>query len=322
MMTNVDGTLNVLIRARADIATDIVGLTLEPLDGGALPAFVAGAHIDVHVAPGLIRQYSLANDPCDTHCYRIGVLRDPKSRGGSVAIHERFKAGEVLKISAPRCNFPLNPEATSSLLFAGGIGITPILSMAYKLHSNGQDFSIHYASRSRDRAAFVEELTTGEFRDKANLYFDDGAPDQRFDLDRALLAAGPSADVYVCGPAGFITFVVEGARRLGWQESRIHVEHFGAEVSTTGKSFVVEARKSGVEIRVDEGQTISQALAAAGVCVPVSCEQGVCGTCLTRVLEGTPDHRDCYQTDEEKAAGDYITPCCSRALSARMVLDL
>ncbi|MES2262604.1 MAG: PDR/VanB family oxidoreductase [Pseudomonadota bacterium] len=321
-MTNVDGTLTVLIRARTDIATDIVGLTLEPLDGGPLPEFVAGAHIDVHLAPGLTRQYSLANNPCETHRYKIGVLRDPKSRGGSIAVHQQLKVGELLRIGKPRCNFPLNPAATSSVLIAGGIGITPILSMAYRLHATGQDFSVHYTCRSRDRAAFVDELTNGEFASRANLYFDDAAADDRFNLERTLLAAGRDADIYVCGPGGFINFVVDGARALDWKESKIHVEHFGADVSTAGASFVVEARKSGVEVRVLENQTISQALAAAGVCVPVSCEQGVCGTCLTRVLDGKPDHRDFYQTDDEKAAGDFMTPCCSRSLGERIVLDL
>jgi vanillate O-demethylase ferredoxin subunit len=321
-MSSAEDFLSVRILSRQDLATDIVSLELVAVDGADLPPFDPGAHVDVHVAPGIVRQYSLCNDPAERHRYRLGILRDASSRGGSVEIHRAFAAGQVVRISRPRCNFRLAAQAGRSILVAGGIGITPLLSMAYRLHAEGADFALHYCTRSRERTAFLSELAASGFADRVHLHHDDGLPEQRFSMESCLPPVDPAAHLYVCGPTGFIDFVTKGASRKGWETGQIHVEHFTAEVSTEGATFTVVAAISGVTVKVSAGQTIAQALIAGGVDMPLSCEQGICGTCLTRVIEGIPDHRDQYQTDQEKAANDYMTPCCSRALSARLVLDL
>lgn len=310
----------VRIAARQMAAQDIVAVELVPVDGTPLPGFAAGAHIDVQVAPGLIRQYSLHNDPRETHRYCIGVLKDPASRGGSQAVHRGFQVGDIVSISAPRNLFPVDDAAAESVLLAGGIGITPILCMAEHLAAQGRPFSLHYCARSRERAAFVERLQQPHLAAAAALHFD--AEGERFSLAGALEGKVRTAHLYICGPGGFINAMKEAALALGMGPAQIHIEHFGAEVALDGGAFTVVAQRSGLEFQVAETETIAQALAARGVCVALSCEQGVCGTCLTRVVEGIPDHRDLFQSDEEKEANDMITICCSRAKSGRLVLDL
>jgi vanillate O-demethylase ferredoxin subunit len=312
--------LDVRIARREDTATDTVALELVALDGGELPPFEAGAHVDVVVAPGLMRQYSLCNDPRERHRYRLGVLRDPASRGGSESVHRHFAEGQVIRIGRPRCNFPLAADDRPAVLVAGGIGITPLLSMAHALHTRGTPFVLHHCARSADRAAFAHELAASAFAPSVRSHHDDGPPAQRFALDEAL--ADTRGHLYVCGPEGFIEFVTQGAAARGWPAERVHVEHFKAGVSQTGTAFTVVAARSGVSVQVPEGRSVAQALIEAGVDIPLSCEQGICGTCLVPVLEGTPEHRDEYQTDEEKAANTHMTPCCSRARSARLVLDV
>jgi vanillate O-demethylase ferredoxin subunit len=321
-MSSTDDCLDVCILSRSEVATDIVSLELVAADGGALPPFEPGSHVDVHVAPGIVRQYSLCNDPVENHRYRLGILLDASSRGGSAEIHRAFAAGQRIRISKPRCNFHLAPQSQRSILVAGGIGITPLLAMAYRLQAEGADFTLHYCTRSRERTAFAAELASAGFASRVELHHDDGPPGQRFRLDAALAPGETGAHLYVCGPGGFIDFVTEGAKQAGWDASRIHVEHFAAQVSTEGAAFTVVAANSGISVQVGSGQTVAQALIAAGVEVALSCEQGVCGTCLTRVIEGRPDHRDLYQTDDEKAANTHMTPCCSRSLSARLVLEI
>ncbi|MBP0627644.1 MULTISPECIES: PDR/VanB family oxidoreductase [unclassified Cupriavidus] len=320
MTTN---SLEVSVIARERAASDIVRITLAAPDGEQLPEFAAGSHIDVHVDAGLVRQYSLINHPGERGHYVIGVLLDGKSRGGSKAIHSDFHVGRSVRIGSPRCNFPLLTSAKHSILFAGGIGITPILSMARELSARGQSYTLHYCCRSRDKAAFLEEIAALDPGEEFRLHLDDGTPDQRFVLADCLPEMEPDTHMYICGPEGFINHVVGGAEAAGWPASQVHVERFSANVDVTGDSFVVVAARSQAEVVVSKEETIVQALARVGIAVPVSCEQGVCGTCLTRVIEGKPDHRDMFQTDEEKEADSQcITPCCSRSMSGRLVLDL
>lgn len=315
--------LAVRIARKAVEAIDIVSLELAPLEGATLPPFSAGSHIDVEVKPGVLRQYSLCNDPTESHRYLIGVLRDPASRGGSVAVHELLQEGQVLNISAPRNHFALVP-ARRSVLFAGGIGVTPILCMAERLACSGADFEMHYCARSADRAAFVARIRASSFADRVHLHFDDGDAAHKLDLGAALDQAGPDAHLYVCGPGGFIDFITRGAAERGWSSERVHFEYFaGQKVDTSADgSFEVRLASSGKTVSVSATRSVVQALREVGVNVEVSCEQGVCGTCLTRVLEGEVDHRDNYLTDEEKAAHDQFLPCCSRARSRLLVLDL
>ncbi|ENO85099.1 PDR/VanB family oxidoreductase [Thauera linaloolentis] len=314
--------LKVRIVRKAVEATDIVSLELAAPDGGRLPGFSAGSHIDLEVRPGLVRQYSLCNDPGETHRYLIGVLRDPASRGGSAAVHDELAEGQVVNISAPRNHFPLVPAA-QSLLFAGGIGITPILCMAERLAQSGADFVLHYCARSVDRAAFLERIRASGFAERVHLHFDDGDAAQKLALGAVLDGAAADAHLYVCGPGGFIDFVTQGAQARGWAGERVHFEYFaGQQIDTSGDGeFDVKLASSGKVVTVLPGKTVVQALRAAGVEIEVSCEQGVCGTCLTRVLDGAPDHRDNFLSDEEKAVNDQFLPCCSRARGL-LVLDL
>ena len=314
--------LDVLIRRRVIEADGIVMLELVSATGEPLPPFEAGAHIDVHIGPDLIRQYSLCNDPAVTSCYRLGVLLDPRSRGGSAAVHATFLEGQALRIGLPRNNFPLAEGARRSILAAGGIGITPLLAMAFRLHATGAAFELHYCSRTAGQTAFRTLLAEAPFADRVIHHFDDGAPEQRFSPDAVLTPADADTHLYICGPSGFMDYVHSAAEARGWPAANIHLEHFGAEVDVGGDSFQVRAEQSGVTVTVGRDETIAQALEKAGVDILTSCEQGVCGACLTRVLAGEPDHRDAYQTVEEKAANSHVTICCSRSRSPMLVLDL
>lgn len=315
--------LQVKVLSKTREADDIAGFELVSLDGQPLPSFSAGSHIDVHVGAGLIRQYSLCNAPHDSRHYQIAVLRDANSRGGSAGMHEEIEVGAVLNISAPRNHFPLTP-AKRSILLAGGIGVTPILCMAEQLAASGADFVLHYCARAPERTAFRERIAASSFAGQVSYHYDSGADEQKLKL--AELIATPDADthIYVCGPGGFIDHVVNTAKQQGWPAPQVHLEYFGATQRESGGelAFEVKIASSGQVYTIPAGASVIQVLAKHGVDIPVSCEQGVCGTCLTRVLEGVPEHRDLYLTDEERAANDQFTPCCSRASSAMLVLDL
>lgn len=326
---NTAATLQVRVARKAVEAQDIVTLELAPAAAAqTLPAFSAGSHIDVTLnAPDgrtLTRQYSLCNDPRETHRYVIGVLRDAASRGGSQAVHEQVNEGDELTISAPRNHFALAAEAKRHLLLAGGIGVTPILCMAEQLAHEGADFEMHYATRSAARTAFRSRLQAATYAGRVHMHHDDGPEEQKLNLKALLETSPPGTHLYVCGPRGFMDAVLGTARAQGWPEAQLHYEFFGADVRAEAGdgAFDVRLASSGRVITIAKEQTVTQALSAAGVDVMVSCEQGVCGTCLTRVLEGTPDHRDSYLTPEEQAANDQFTPCCSRSKTPLLVLDL
>ena len=317
-----DQLLQVEIVGRREDADGIVVLELMPIDGTALPAFEPGAHVDVHIGPDLVRQYSLCGESSRTDRYRLGILRDPASRGGSAAIHERFHVGERIRISPPRNNFPLAKGAEAAVLLGGGIGVTPLLAMAHHLHAYGLPFTLHYCARSREKAGFLRELASAAYAESVHLHFDDEDPAQRLDPLRDFPASASGAHLYVCGPTGFMDWVIASAGKLGFPDDHVHKEYFGAEVDTSGDAFEVLLSRSGRTVPVASGQSIVAALKTVGVKVEVSCEQGVCGTCLCDVLEGTPDHRDSYLTDEEKAGNDQMMLCCSRAKTPQLVLDL
>ncbi len=314
--------LNVVVRKREIQGTDVVVLDLGRADGAALPAFEAGAHVDIHVAPGLVRQYSLCSDPAEVSVYRLGVLKDPASRGGSVQVHDSLHEGREVQISAPRNLFPLAADARRSILLGGGIGITPMIAMAHALHRQGADFELHYCGRSRSRSAFLDELAKAPFAARVVTHFDDEEAAQRLDLAAVLGKADTGTHMYTCGPSGFMDWVIAGARAQGYDEAQIHKEYFQVEVDASGGGFEVVAARSNKTVQVAEGQTILDALAQVGIKIDISCEQGVCGTCMCEVLEGEPDHRDVYLTDEEKAANDQILVCCSRAKTNKLVLDI
>ena len=323
-MANAETQLTVRVAHKMIEAEGIVGFELVSPDGAPLPGFDAGAHLDVHAPGDLVRQYSLCNPPGETHRYQIGVLRDPAGRGGSAAMHDGVHEGQLLQISPPKNHFPLHEEATRSLLFAGGIGITPIIAMAERLGSTGAPFELHYCTRSLARTAYAGRLRAAKFANNVHFHFDDDPLGQKFDLVAELKVPQPGVHLYVCGPKGFMDAVLATARDAGWSEPHIHFEYFaGPEVhSSQDRHFDVVIKSSGRVIRVEAAQAVTQALAAQGIEIPTSCEQGVCGTCLTGVLEGEVDHRDLYLMEDERAKNNQFLPCCSRAKSPRLVLDL
>ncbi|WP_354443908.1 PDR/VanB family oxidoreductase [Ottowia thiooxydans] len=315
--------LQVRVAAKKVEAQDICSFELvAALPGQELPAFGPGAHIDVHIPGGAIRQYSLWNSPADTGVYRIGVLREANGRGGSVGMHDTVQEGSTLQIGLPRNHFPLSSSGKHSLLLAGGIGITPILCMAQSLVEAGRSFELHYCSRSHARTAFMNRLHA--LGQRCRLYVDEDPVGERFRIGEVLSAQPAETHLYTCGPKGFMDAVLQAARGMDWNEDRLHYEFFQTEtIPVEGDTaFDVQLMRSGRTVRVGHAQTVAHALMSAGVDLQTSCEQGICGTCVTRVLAGIPDHRDSFLMPEEQAANDCFTPCCSRSLSPTLVLDL
>ncbi|MEU3935929.1 PDR/VanB family oxidoreductase [Streptomyces sp. NPDC029044] len=298
---------------------DIAVIDLAPADAAEFPAYTAGAHVDVRLDSGLVRQYSLCGPP-ESGRYRLAVLNEPASRGGSRAMHA-LKVGDQLLISAPRNRFPL-VTARRHVLLAGGIGITPLLAMVRQLETEGGDWVLHYCARSRAHAAFVPELA-GEPR--VIFHFDDGSPGQMLDIARDLGDPQPHTAVYVCGPAGFIDHVLGKAEALGWPPEALHKERFGNAAPDEGAGasggFTVRLASTGAEYEVPDGRSVLDVLLENGVDAPYSCQQGICGECVVRLLAGEPDHRDDVLTDDEHAEGMFTT-CASRAHSPVLELDL
>lgn len=312
-----------IVVARRDATARIVVLDLASPDGCELPEFAAGAHVDVAVDGGadLVRQYSLCGPPHDLTRYRLAVLAETESRGGSLGMH-RLREGNRLRISPPRNRFGVSDEARRHLLVAGGIGITPLLAMAHALEARGADYELHYCTRSRADAAFLDEL---EHNPRVRLHFDDGPDDQRFSITTDIGRPDAETAIYVCGPGGFMDFVISSARGAGWPAEAIHKERFAPVADsaehTAGGTFTVRLAKSGGEYEVKDGESVLDVLLAGGVNAPYSCQQGICGECIVRVLAGEPDHRDDILTDRERADGMFTT-CSSRAHSPILELDL
>lgn len=315
--------LTVRVIRKDALAEGIAGFTLASDGCTPLPAFEPGAHIDVRTPCGAVRQYSLCNPGSPDGCYQIAVLRDPAGRGGSVSMHDDVHEGTLLRVSAPKNHFPLREDTAHALLFAGGIGITPLIAMASQLHARGARFALHYQTRSLVRTAFAHPLTHGALAARTTLYHDD-IPAPRLEPKALLQQATPATHLYVCGPKGFMDTVICAARAESWDESRIHFEYFAAIATHTASDggFEVLLARSGRTIRVASTQTVVQACEANGVVIPTSCLHGICGTCATRVLEGEVDHKDFYLTSEKRASHAQMLPCCSRAKTPRLVLDL
>jgi vanillate O-demethylase ferredoxin subunit len=316
-------TIAVRVARKTREADGVMSFDLVAVDNTLAP-FTAGSHIDVHLPGGEIRQYSLYNDPRDTARYCVAVLLDEKGRGGSRSMHEAVHVGDTLRISAPRNAFPLDEVATEAVLVAGGIGITPILAMAEELQSKGSDFRLYYLTRSRSKAAFLDALAAKTFAARHCVHFDDessGPPD----LTAMIGSPHPGRHLYVCGPAGLIETVRQRAMEIGWAEGTVHYERFAPSASgitANDGAFEIVVNSTGAVYKVPSNATIAQVLRQHGHRIPTSCEQGICGTCLTGVIEGVVDHRDDFLSPEERSSSTEMTICCSRALSARLVLDL
>jgi vanillate O-demethylase ferredoxin subunit len=317
-------TLQVRVRATTYEAQHILGFELVPLSPAtALSAFTAGAHIDVHLPGGLLRSYSLLNDPQETHRYRIGVNRDAHSRGGSRHMHEQLRTGTLLTISTPRNLFAMDETSPFNLFIAGGIGITPMLSMIARSQALGTPWRLHYAARTRQHAGFLDVLAAyqGQPGAEVQLNFDQEPGGQMLDLNAVISALPAGAHVYACGPQPLLAAYEQATASL--PPARVHREYFAAkEAAATDGSYTVTLARSQRTLQIQPGQTLLDGLIAIGAEPTFSCQQGICGTCEVRVLEGTPDHRDMVLTESEQAANDRMMVCCSGAKSARLVLDL
>jgi len=308
------------VRSITYLAEAIKSYELVDPRGRDLPRFAPGAHIELR-AGGFLRRYSLWNDAAERRRYCIAVLREDASRGGSRYLHENVRAGDIVEVSMPRNDFPLDPDAERHLLIAGGIGIAPIMSMVTELRRRSAELEVHYCTRSPERTAFRRELAPLAAEGRLCFHHDGGDPAQGLDVKAILRRARPGTHLYLCGPAPFMAAAMEAAR--DWPTRTIHYEYFtGApepEV-TENRPFRVQLAKSGGDYEIGVGETIAEVLRHHGVAVRTSCELGYCGACLTPYLAGEPDHRD--QVLEENERRHYMLICCSRAKTPVLVLDL
>ena len=312
------------VRQMTHEAQGVVSVELVPANPGAILApFTAGSHLDLHLPNGLVRSYSLLNSQAEAHRYVVAVYRDPKSRGGSEYVHQSLRVGQTIIAAGPRNRFPLADAGTRHVFFAGGIGITPILSMVEKLSSEKRRWHLLYSAQTRDRAAFIPQLE--EIVDRGGgeleLHFDDEHQGRMRDIAAEVSRWGSDAHFYCCGPAGMIeAFKVACADR---SPDHVHFEFFAVDAhAATEKGFTVVLARSGRRIAIPSGQTVLETLLSVGVDVSYSCQQGICGACETRVIAGTPDHRDQILTEEERGRGETMMICCSGALSEELTLDL
>lgn len=315
--------LKLRVRRIVDETADIKSFELVSADGAALPAWSAGAHIDVRIDDKTVRQYSLCGTPGTRDAYLIAVKNAPDSRGGSRTMHQRVSVGDTLDVSGPRNHFALVDGARHYLLLAAGIGITPLLAMAQELEARGASYELHYFTRSSAETAFRELLSFEPYVGKVT--FHHAGVDRLREVLRPLLDNCPQGHhLYMCGPRGFTDLIGEVTAGI-WSPEAIHVEYFSADsaaMAAPGRAFEVKLQRSGCTIPVPAGCSIVDALCAHGIDVATSCREGVCGTCLTHVIAGTPDHRDAFLSAKERKAGDKMMICVSRAKSAQLVLDL
>lgn len=315
-------TLNLLVRQIRFEGVGINSYELVDPDGAPLPPFEAGAHIDVHITPGFVRQYSLCNDPAERHRYVIAVLRDENGRGGSRSLHECVKVQQIVKVSTPRNNFHLMPSQRA-ILIAGGIGVTPMKAMAHALERAGVEYTLHYCAKNRAHAAFRDEFA--QFgTDRVQYHYDNGNPANGLDIAGLLKECPDDTHVYYCGPGGFMKACAEATAH--WPAGTVHLEHFKAPEPAAGSalnvppgSFTVRMRSSDEEVTVGPDESIVSALARVGVTIETSCQSGLCGSCKVRYVSGDVDHQDCILGSDEQ--GEFLTACVSRARGC-LVLDV
>jgi len=318
------GLIPVTIRAIGENGKGNISLQLVAQHGGLLPSYLPGAHIDVFIPDLGARQYSLCTENHSGEYYEICVKLAENSTGGSHFIHHHSSAGDKLTVSAPRNHFPL-PSAGRYLLFAGGIGITPLLTMAEQLAQQQIEFELHYYIADQTKAAFIPRLKAPALAKNLFLH-DSGANDSlRNTTPLSLCQPDENTRVMACGPDGFIQRLEEIMQAHHWQKNQLSFERFSnAKINndTDEKEFHIQLASTGERYLVGPNQSIAEVLLSAKVDIMLSCEQGICGSCITDVIDGIPDHRDCVLTDEEKAENTQITLCCSRAKSPVLVLDL
>jgi vanillate O-demethylase ferredoxin subunit len=311
-------TLQVRIKSLTWEAPNIVSYDLRRVGEGELPPFTAGAHIDLKLGNGLMRSYSLLNPQAERHRYVIAVQKDRASRGGSQWIHEHLRPGDVIGIDGPRNNFALCETAERSLFVAGGIGITPILSMVERLETLGRCWQLVYCARRRSGTAFAEILET---KPEVRFNFDEEPGGKVLDIAGVVRNTPPGTHLYCCGPLPMLSAFEDATRDI--DRDRVHLEYFTAkEPPSKSGGFTVVLARSRREVLVPEGMTILEALRNEGFDLPYSCLEGVCGSCETAVLEGVPDHRDLVLTESERARNNTMMICCSGSKTEKLVLDI
>ena len=315
-------TIDLVVHRRHAAADGVVALDLADPQGGDLPAWEPGAHIDLLLEEGLVRQYSLCGDPADPKTWRVGVLLDPQSRGGSRHVHANLFEASSVRVRGPRNHFPL-VDSPRYLFIAGGIGITPIMAMVGSAQQAGSDWTLIYVGRSRSTMAFAEALSDS-YGDRVTVWADD-ENGRFFDLEGALREPAEQTLVYCCGPEPLLSAVEDHCSH--WPEGSLHIERFAAKAPAEPaaealETFQVVCQRSAVTVEVSGDTSILEALEDADVPILSSCLEGICGTCEATVLAGTPDHRDSMLTDAERACGNKILTCVSRSCSEKLVLDL
>ena len=308
---------DVRVAGKQAVADSVVELTLTPVDGDQLPSWTPGAHIDLLLTDDVTRQYSLCGTPSDASSYRIAVLKEPESRGGSRRVHDQLQLGDTVRIRGPRNHFALL-SSPRYLFIAGGIGITPIIPMIEAVEAAGADWTLHYGGRNSASMAFAGQLA--EFGERVQLRPQD--QHGMLDLDTILGTPDPTTLVYCCGPGPLLNAVEDKCAK--WSPNALHLERFSAkprEDEGKDESFEIVLQRSGLTVTVAADQTVFDAIRGAGVSVLGSCLEGICGTCETGVLEGEVDHRDSVLDEAEQEANDTMMVCVSRARSARLVLD-
>ena len=313
----IDVFVSNIIHETADIAT----FELRRRDGADLPAFSAGAHIDVHLSNGAVRAYSICNPQQQRDRYVVAVADSANSRGGSSFMHRSIAVGDALTVGAPRNNFPLVEDASHSVFIAGGIGITPIFCMVQRLEQLARSWELIYCSRTPPQTAFLQQLSGPPFAGKVRFNFDGEPGGAMLDIAGLVAKIPATAHIYCCGPQPMLdAFEHATAAR---SPVTAHLERFSAkDAPATSGGYTVKLARSGKEVQVTEGKTILDALLEIKVLAPYSCLEGTCGECLTRVLSGIPDHRDVFLSKDEQDANDQMTICCSGSKSACLVLDL
>ncbi|MDM0115323.1 PDR/VanB family oxidoreductase [Variovorax sp. J22R133] len=316
-------TLTVRVARIVRETPEILSFELAHPWGRTLPGYEAGAHIDVQMPGGFSRQYSLARAPSAdaSSSYVIGVKREQASRGGSASMHERVGEGDLLAISAPRNTFPVRAEARRHLLLAGGIGMTPLLAMAQSLAAQGADFTLCLFVRSREHVAFAQALDDPALAPHVRLHLDQGDASQRIDLRTLLATHEAGTHLYMCGPGGFMKAVRDAAAH--WPEEAVHAEYFAAPTDSAlpaGRPFTLRLAQRGITVPVAADQSAVDALHEFGIDIPVSCEQGLCGTCVVGAQGGGAEHRDFCLTGSERL--HKVALCCSRAKDRELVVQL
>lgn len=304
-------------------AHNMMSFELVDAEGGELPPFSAGSHVDLTIPGGFVRQYSICNPASERNRYVIGVWKDGNSRGGSVALHDAVNVGDRLEISLPRNRFRVPKNAARAILVARGIGVTPILSIADDLKTRGVPFELHYVYALMSPDAFAGFIGASSFAENTSYYFESSKDNQL--LNPATLFADRPEDtqLFICGADWWMDPIVNLAKQKGWNDERIHIERFTAKLAAPvlDKVFKVKIASTGAVYEIPGDKTITALLEEKGVKVPTSCEQGLCGTCKIKVLEGEIDHRDKRLTPEQRAEG-YLLACVSRGKGDQLVLDL